>query len=121
MVTGSCDDRIGYLIGRLFAVVEHAQGLCCVDFAESVRMRCMDAVLDAPQRVLPDILEVYNRCYVMMTSGKSDKAERLEEIMDEIGSLLACAEEDVPEAFTTRGQCDFFIGFRHQRSSLQGP
>ncbi|WP_418252278.1 hypothetical protein [Gordonibacter urolithinfaciens] len=40
--------------------------------------------------------------------------------MDEIGSLLERSEEGVPKILMTQEQCDFFIGYRHQRSDLRG-
>lgn len=118
MIVDSHNSRIGYLVGRLFAVVEHAQGLCQVGLDESIRMRFVGAASDTPQKVLPDILRAYNKCYVALMKKKSDEIGILEEIMDEIGSLLKCTEEGVPKALTTREQCDFFIGLRHQRSDL---
>lgn len=119
MIADSHNDRIGYLIGRLFAVVEYAQGLCHVEADESVRMHFTNAASTMPQRALPEILKAYNRCYVMMARRGSGEVGRLEEAMDEIGSLLKRAEEGIPKVLSTQGQCDFFIGFRHQRSDLR--
>ena len=120
MTANSHKDRIGHLLGRLLAVVEYAQGLCRVDTEESVRMRFMDAASTTPQRVLPEMLKAYNKCYVMMMKRESSEIGRLEEVMDEIGTLLKYADDGVPKVLSTQGQCDFFIGYRHQRSDLRG-
>lgn len=111
------DSRIGYLLGRLFAVIEHAQ-LRGGGGGEPACMRMMDIASKVPQRVFPDLLRLYYRCVRKLGESNEGAGLRLESNLDEI-FLSMGKQSGIPNALSPEDQCLFFLGYRFQRLDLR--
>lgn len=110
------DNRdIGYLLGRLFAVLEKAQEEAIPGANATIRDRYIGSASATPARVFPQLLKMSQHHISKATYGKI-LDRRLQEIMN-----LIDADEGFPTTLSYDEQGQFFIGYYQQKSSLYAP
>ena len=113
-----CNHHVGYLLGRLFAVIEYAQRRGeSGNGSELVVAQTMGTASKLPQRAFPDLFRLYYRCVSEIGKRNEGMAIRLEAIFDEVFLGLK-SESGIPGELTTQEQCFFFLGYRYQRIDL---
>ena len=111
--------HVGYLLGRLFAVIEYAQQRG-KDGSEPIRAQMLGTASAIPQRVFPDLFRLYYRCATEIEGRNEGLAKRLEAIFDEISVGLKSGQ-GIPGNLNVEEQCQFFSGYRLQRIDLNLP
>ena len=112
--------NIGYLLGRLFAVMERAQQGALGDTNATIRDRYIGAASSTPARVFQPLLR---GCQVhLSTLRKNNKywlLRLLESEFDEIvGELLPGGGDLLPKTLGMEEQGAFFIGYYQERHVL---
>lgn len=107
----------GYVLGRMFAVMEHSQRSAIGDTNATIRDRYIGAASTTPARVFPHLLH-----NMQNHQGKLRKTKRglwtvLEKESDEIMGLLEGAHS-FPASLDADQQGEFFVGYYQQRVEL---
>lgn len=114
------NNNVGYLLGRLFAVMERAQQGALGDTNATIRDRYIGAASSTPARVFQPLLR---GCQAHLgTLRKNNKywlLRLLENEFDEIvGELLPGNEGSLPKTLDMDEQGAFFIGYYQERYAL---
>ena len=110
--------NIGYLLGRLFAVMERAQqGALGNDINATIRDRYIGAASSTPARVFQPLLRNCQNHMSKLRKEKQGLANRLEKELDEIvGNRLG--DGGLPKTLDMDDQGAFFIGYYQERYDL---
>lgn len=110
----SSNPDIGYLIGRLFAVLERIQEKAQPDINATIRDRYYGAASSNPITVFPQLLKLKNHHLVKLQPGdeayKTYMEKKIGEIMDMITAF--------PAHLALNEQAQFAIGYYHQRQNF---
>lgn len=110
--------NIGYVLGRLFAVMERAQQAALEETNATIRERYIGAAATTPKRVFTPLLRGYHVHASTLRKKKPGLYRRLESEMDEIiGSRLG-GMGSVPSVLNSDGQVEFNIGYFQERTDL---
>ena len=114
------NSNLGYLTGRLFAVLERAQQGAVEDAKATIRDRYIGAASTTPARVMQPLLRL---CQAHLASIRKDEkkiwlANRLERELDEIVGRLMPGDGGFPKTLDSDDQGMFFIGYYQERCSL---
>lgn len=114
MVSVSLDERetnIGYLLGRLFAVLEKVQTDALGDLNAGIRDRYYGAASSTPVTVFPRLIKMSAHHLSAMNAGsKVYHEKKIGAIMDGITAF--------PSLLSMRDQGRFAIGYYHQRQDM---
>ncbi len=102
--------NLGYLCGRLFAVIDRIQEI--VNKQNTIRNRYMNAASSTPVTVFPTIINLSNH--------HAEKLEISKKFFDDLkGEIINKIEaEGFPTQLDLQDQGRFFIGYYHQRQEL---
>lgn len=116
-------ESIGYLLGRLFAVLERAQQGAIKDANATIRDRFFGSASTTPERVMQPLLRGYSTHLSTLRKKQEDRwlATRLEKEMDDILGTRIGAGASFPKTLNTEEQCKFFIGYYQERVYLWTP
>lgn len=114
------NENTGYLLGRLFAVMERAQQGALGDTNATIRDRYMGAASSMPARVFQPLLRGCQAHLGALRKGKKYWLLRLlERELDEIvGCHLPGSGELLPKTLDLDEQGAFFIGYYQERYAL---
>lgn len=112
--------NVGYLLGRLFAVMERAQQGALGDTNATIRDRYIGAASSTPARVFQPLLRgCQTHLGTLRKNNKYWLLRLLESEFDEIvGELLPGGEEPLPKTLDMDEQGAFFIGYYQERHVL---
>lgn len=105
--------NIGYLCGRLFAVLENLQ--YAANGQDSIRSSYMNAASSTPSAVFPTILKLSNTHYGKLAKDKKGLAIFFDSQKQDIMSMLP----DFPDTLELGDQGRFFIGYYHQKNNKE--
>ena len=110
----------GYLLGRLFAVLERAQEGAVKGANATVRDRYIGAASSTPARVFQPLMR---GCQVHLATIRKDPGSawlstRLERELDEIVGRRLRADGGLPDVLNADDQSRFFIGYYQERVDL---
>lgn len=109
--------NIGYLLGRLFAVMERAQQGALGDINATIRDRYIGAASSTPARVFQPLLRNCQNHLSKLRKERQWLANRLERELDEIvGNRLG--DGGLPKTLDMYDQGAFFIGYYQERYDL---
>lgn len=107
--------NVGYLLGRLFAVLERAQEKASPDVKATIRDRYYGAASATPVSVFPTLMKLKNHHLAKIEDrGTVVHLERL------IGSILDSVR-DFPHILRLHDQARFALGYYHQRQAFFHP
>lgn len=114
------NENVGYLLGRLFAVMERAQQGALGDTNATIRDRYIGAASSTPARVFQPLLRgCQTHLSTLRKNNKYWLLRFLEREFDEIvGCLLPGSEEPLPKTLDMDEQGAFFIGYYQERHVL---
>lgn len=101
--------NLGYLCGRLFAVLENLQ--YAANKQDSIRSSYMNAASSTPSAVFSTILKLSNNHYGKLAKDKKGLAMYFDAQKEEILAML----KDFPETLNLQDQGRFFLGYYHQK------
>lgn len=115
--------NIGYLLGRLFAVVERAQELSMrTDGGGSVNATVRDKYIGAaaatPSRVFPHLFGNYYNHLAKIRKNNPGRAVSLEKEMGEVLDGLKGEGTALPKTLDMDDQGAFYVGYVHERQSF---
>lgn len=102
--------NLGYLCGRLFAVLENLQ--YAANGQDSIRSSYMNAASSTPSAVFPTILKLSNNHYGKLAKDKKGLANYFDNQKKEIISMI----NDFPRTLELGDQGRFFLGYYHQKN-----
>lgn len=106
---------VGYLLGRLFAILERIQVQSVGGEGKlnsTIRDRFYGAFSTSPITVMPMLLKLKNHHIAKLESGKSFFENLISEVMDGL------APNQIPAHLTLEEQALFAIGYYHQRQKF---
>jgi len=104
------NDKVPYLLGRLFAVLENLQAAALGDINATIRDRFFGAASSTPATVFPRLLRLS-----VHHAAKSERHD-LEKAKSRIVGLLPA--QPFPRLLTLEDQGLFAVGYYHQREKL---
>lgn len=107
----------GYLLGRLFAVMEHAQRGALGEVNSTIRDKYIGAASTTPGRVFPHLFHSMENHVSNLRKTKPGLGVMVEKAMDEIVDSMDGAG-DLPKTLNTDEQGQFYIGYYQQRVAL---
>ena len=114
-------DRIGYQLGRLFAVYETAQKAALGNINATIRDRYFGAASATPAGVFPLIVRGGQNHLAKVRKEKPGWAALLERELEEINSHFEPKPEGIwPRSLPLSEQGEFAIGYYHQRATKLG-
>lgn len=118
MALNKGNTNIGYLLGRLFAVMERAQQGALGEINATIRDRYIGAASSTPARVFQPLLRNCQNHLSKLRKERQWLANRLERELDEIvGNLLG--DDGLPKTLGMDDQGAFFIGYYQERYDLR--
>ena len=102
--------NLGYLCGRLFAVLENLQ--YAANKQDTIRANYMNAASSTPSAVFPTILKLSNSHYGKLAKEKKGLANFYDSQKKDIIALI----QDFPDTLSLGDQGRFFIGYYHQKN-----
>lgn len=114
------NSNLGYLAGRLFAVLERAQQEAVKGANATIRDRYIGAASTTPARVIQPLLRMCQAhlAVIRKAGDKTWLSTRLERELDEIVGRLMPGDEGFPKTLDSDDQGMFFIGYYQERCSL---
>ena len=109
--------REGYLLGRLFAVMERAQHAALGDTNATIRDRYLGAAAMTPARVFGSLMRGYSAHFAAIRKDKPGLALYFDKEFGEILSKLSVSDDGAgafPKILSQDEQELFFIGFYQQ-------
>ena len=114
------NSNLGYLTGRLLAVLERAQQEAVKGANATIRDRYIGAASTTPARVIQPLLRncQAHLAAIRKDGGKAWLSTRLERELDEIVGRLMPGNEGFPKTLDSDDQGLFFIGYYQERCAL---
>jgi CRISPR-associated protein Csd1 len=114
------NDNVGYLLGRLFAVMERAQEGALRSINATVRDKYMGTAAVTPNRVYPTLMGMCQKHLgaLRRETSTTGLARMLEREFDSIFSMLPGADDAIPASMSVDDQMRFYIGYYQQRADL---
>ncbi|HEY5523672.1 MAG TPA: type I-C CRISPR-associated protein Cas8c/Csd1, partial [Desulfuromonadaceae bacterium] len=112
MSLDTTNDTPGYLLGRLFSVLEHAQECASPSINATIRDRFYGAASSTPVAVFPHLMKLKNHHI-----GKLDNKGHAISLEKQIGEILS-GMQDFPTHLSLQDQGRFAIGYYHQRQAF---
>lgn len=107
----------GYVLGRLFAVMEHTQRSALGEVNATIRDRYIGAASTTPARVFPHLLHSTQNHLSKLRKFNPGLCVKFEKANDEIMGLLD-GPVLFPKTLDAEDQGEFFVGYHHQRVDL---
>lgn len=114
------NENVGYLMGRLFAVMEHAQRGALGETNATIRDRYFSAAASSPRRTMAPLMRGYSAHVATLRKKKPGVALILEKEVGAIMNLLPGGDA-LPTTLGEEDQSAFFIGFYQEREHLWKP
>jgi CRISPR-associated protein Csd1 len=105
------NDNQGYLLGRLFALLEKAQQDAVRGANATIRDRFMGAAATTPARVFPQLLKLAQH-HISKSDYGSLMDRRIQEVMGQMG------DAGFPKTLSFDDQGMFYIGYYQQKQAL---
>lgn len=105
------NDNQGYLLGRLFALLEKAQQDAVHGANATIRDRFMGAAATTPARVFPQLLKLAQH-HISKSDYGSLMDRRIQEVMGRMG------DSGFPKTLSFDDQGMFYIGYYQQKQAL---
>lgn len=109
-------DERGYVLGRLFAVMERAQTAAIGDVNTTIKDRYMSSAASTPGRVFPALLKNHQNHIAKLRKAGSGLCIMLEKEMDEVMGHIS--GDPFPPSLDTQSQGEFFVGYYQERCYL---
>lgn len=111
------NDNRGYVLGRVFAVMERAQSAAIGSVGASITDRYIGAASTTPGRVFPNLFRGLQNNMSKIRKEKTGWAINLDK---EISAAVALLDGDksLPAFLDEEGQGQFFIGYYQEREKL---
>lgn len=107
----------GYVLGRLFAVMEHTQKSALGEVNATIRDRYIGAASTTPARVFPHLLHTTQNHLSKLRKSNPGLCIKFEKANDEIMGMLDGASL-FPKTLGADDQGEFFVGYYQQRVDL---
>ena len=107
----------GYVLGRLFAVMEHAQRSALGEVNATIRDRYIGAASTTPARVFPHLLHNTQHHLSKLSKSNHGLYVKFEKANDEIMEKLD-GPALFPKTLDAEDQGEFFVGYHQQRVDL---
>lgn len=107
----------GYVLGRLFAVMEHAQRSALGEVSATIRDRYIGAASTTPARVFPHLLHSTQNHVSKLRKFNPGLCVKFEKANDEIMGMLD-GPNLFPKTLSAEDQGEFFVGYYQQRVDL---
>ena len=107
----------GYVLGRMFAVMERAQTAAVGDVNATIKDRFIGSAAATPGRVFPSLLRNHQNHMAKLRKNSAGLCIKFEKEMDAITKLM---DEDpfFPSALNSTEQGNFYIGYYQEREFL---
>lgn len=107
----------GYVLGRLFAVMERTQAAALGDVNATIKDRYIGAAAATPGRVFPSLLRNHQNHTAKLRKSSPGLCVKFEKEMDAITKLMN-KEPFFPIALDSAEQGNFYIGYYQEREAL---
>ncbi|MBR2836142.1 MAG: type I-C CRISPR-associated protein Cas8c/Csd1 [Coriobacteriales bacterium] len=107
----------GYLLGRLFAVMKHAQSAAIGNTNATIQDRYMGSASSTPRRVFQPLMKGFSTHIGTLRKKRPGIAVRYEKEAGEIIDMLS-GDEQIPATLSDDDQLSFFIGFYQEDREL---
>lgn len=101
----------GYLLGRLFAILEKAQSDAVKGVNSTIRDRYMSAAASTPERVFPQLMRLAQHHI-----SKSDYGVSTDRKIEDVIAILG--DKGFPKTLSYDDQGMFYIGYYQQKRAL---
>lgn len=115
------NDNIGYLLGRLFAVMERAQSAGIGETNATIRDRYIGAAAATPARVFPQLFHGLQNSLTAARKRNTGLSILLERELDEIVGTKLSGDALLPSTLDIEDQGEFYIGYYQERVDLWKP
>lgn len=106
----------GYVLGRLFAVMERAQTAAIGDVNATIKDRYIGSAASTPRRVYPSLLNNLQHHIAKLRKANAGLCVMLEKETDSIMALIE--GEAFPASLDMEDQGEFFVGYYQERCYL---
>lgn len=106
------EKNIGYLLGRLFGVLEEIQKEASGDLNATIKDRFFSAAMETPKRIFPELRKLSTHHLKKIKKYKKDGFNKM---MDEIINSISI--ENIPSTLSVEDQWNFIVGYHHQRKN----
>lgn len=107
----------GYVLGRLFAVMERAQTAAVGDVSATIKDRFIAAAATSPARVFPSLLRSHQHHMAKLRKTNAGLCIKFEKEMDAIMKLLG-ETPFFPTSLDMVQQGNFYVGYYQEREHL---
>lgn len=108
----------GYLLGRLFAVLERTQLAALGEVNASIRDKYIGAAATTPARVFSTLLRGYEVHISALRKKNKGLAIKFDREMNEIVSRLSSVSPVLPKTLDADEQAEFYIAFHQELGHL---
>lgn len=108
-------NNIPFVLGRLFAVLEHAQTNVNGDLNATIRDKYFNTAAATPARIFPIIINLYNHHLKKMSTGSKIFHEKL---VSECMGKITESKLELPRILKLEEQGVFMLGYYQQRQEL---
>lgn len=115
------NDNTGYLLGRLFAVMERAQSAGIGETNATIRDRYIGAAAATPARVFPQLFRGLQNSLTAAHKRNAGLCFLLERELDEIVGCQLSGAASLPATLDLEGQGEFYVGYYQERVDLWKP
>ncbi len=110
--------NVGYVLGRLFAVMERAQQAALGETNATIKDRYIGAASTTPKRVFTPLLRGYHTHVTTLRKKKPGLCVTFEKEMDQIVGECLKGVDAIPGALSADEQAAFHIGYFQERNHL---
>lgn len=110
--------NVGYVLGRLFAVMERAQQAALGETNATIKDRYIGAASTTPKRVFTPLLRGYHTHVTTLRKKKPGLCVTFEKEMDQIVGECLKGIDAIPGALSSDEQAAFHIGYFQERNHL---
>lgn len=115
------NENTGYLLGRLFAVMERAQSAGIGETGATIRDRYIGAAASTPARVFPQLFHGLQNSLTAARKRNTGLSVILERELDEIVGTKLSGGGGLPATLDLEEQGEFYIGYYQERTDLWKP
>ena len=118
MELNSNNQSTGYLLGRLFAVLERTQLAALGDVNASIRDKYIGAAATTPARVFSTLLRGYEVHLSALRKKSMGLAVKYDKELNEIVAQLSTESPVLPKTLSSDEQAEFYIAFHQELEKL---